>query len=230
MQNRTGIKDIPPAQRPYEKCLSGGCESLSDAELLGVILRTGTLGESSVLLAQRILNLGGNNLSDLYSFTLPELMKIRGIGKVKAIQILCIGELSKRIAKANAKEKLNFSNPQLIAEYYMEDLCYEKREHLLLMMLDTKTQLIKEMELSVGTVNTTILSPRELYVEALRFGAVYIILVHNHPSGDPSPSKEDIEITRKIVECGKLMEISLLDHIIIGNKKYYSMREQGIIT
>lgn len=230
MQTSTGIKDMPLSQRPYEKCLQAGCESLSDAELLGVILRTGTKGESSVLLSQRILNLGGRNLSDLYSFTLPELMKIRGVGKVKAIQILCLGELSKRIAKAGARQKLCFSDPRTIADYYMEDLRCKNKEHLLLMMLDTKTQLIKETELSVGTVNATVLSPRELYIEALRFGAVHLILVHNHPSGDPSPSREDVEITQKIMECGKLLGISLLDHIVIGNKKYYSMREQGLIT
>ncbi|MDD3218451.1 MAG: DNA repair protein RadC [Lachnospiraceae bacterium] len=231
MQNSITMKEMPSLDRPYEKCMHEGCQCLSDAELLGVILRTGKVGETAVSLAQKVLNQskGESGLAGLYRLTIPELMKIPGIGQVKAIQILCILELSKRIAKAGARQQLQLNKPETIARYYMEQLCHEQNEYIIAMMLDTKSHLIKDVVLSKGTVNTSLLTPRELFIEALRYQAVGIILVHNHPSGEPQPSQDDYTITKRIQKCGMLLQIPLLDHIIIGNQCYYSMREDGII-
>ncbi len=157
-----------------------------------------------------------------------ELLQIRGVGEVKAIQLQCIGELSKRMAAAGARKGLCFHDPASIADYYMERLRHEDQEVLLCMMLDTKNQLLGEKEITRGTVNATMISPRELFLAALQFRAVHILLVHNHPSGIPEPSGDDITVTRQIRRAGEMLGITLLDHIIIGDHCYTSMLEQGI--
>ncbi|MCB5475118.1 DNA repair protein RadC [Blautia luti] len=226
------IMEMPGYQRPYEKCLREGEQALSDRELLAVILRCGVQGISSLTLADEILNLleqnGHSGLLGLFHATLPELMKIRGIGKVKAIQLKCIGELSKRMAAAAAKPELSFNRPVTIARYYMEQLRHEEQELLYCMMLDGHNHLTGEQLLSRGTANATLITPREVFVEAVKFRAVNLILVHNHPGGDPSPSEADLDVTRRIYETGEMMGIHLLDHIIIGDQKYISFREKGI--
>lgn len=226
-----GISGFSAQNRPYEKCLSSGPSVLSDAELLAVIIRTGTQGISSVELSEQILSLSKNQsgLTGICHLTLPELMKIPGVGQVKAIQILCIGELSKRIATYQAKEKIAFHNPVTIADYYMEQLRHEEQECMICMMLNTKNQLIGEELLTLGTVNTSVVSPREIYLSALRYHAVHIILVHNHPSGDPMPSKEDIDLTKRLKYAGELLDIHLIDHIIVGDHKYVSFKEMNIL-
>jgi len=158
-----------------------------------------------------------------------ELLKISGIGRVKAIQILCLCELSKRMSQLSAREDLDFSRPDTIAAYYMEDMRYYRQEHLKLLMLNTRSRLIGESEISRGTVNMSVISPRELFIEALQKNAVYIILLHNHPSGDPMPSREDILVTQRIREGGSLLGIELLDHIIIGDNCYVSLAEQKLL-
>ena len=160
--------------------------------------------------------------------TRQELLQIRGVGEVKAIQLQCIGELSKRMAAAGARKGLCFHDPASIADYYMERLRHEDQEVLLCMMLDTKNQLLGEKEITRGTVNATMISPRELFLAALQFRAVHILLVHNHPSGIPEPSGDDITVTRQIRRAGEMLGITLLDHIIIGDHCYTSMLEQGI--
>ena len=215
-------------EQPYEKCLENGPESLSDAELLAVILRCGARGKTSLELAREILSLPGKEegLLGLYHCTRQELLQIRGVGEVKAIQLQCIGELSKRMAAAGARKGLCFHDPASIADYYMERLRHEDQEVLLCMMLDTKNQLLGEKEITRGTVNATMISPRELFLAALQFRAV--LLVHNHPSGIPEPSGDDITVTRQIRRAGEMLGITLLDHIIIGDHCYTSMLEQGI--
>lgn len=226
--------EMPGYQRPYEKCLREGEQALSDRELLAVILRCGVQGISSLALADEILNLseqnGHSGLLGLFHVSLPELMKIRGIGKVKAIQLKCIGELSKRMAAAAAKPELSFNRPVTIARYYMEQLRHEEQELLYCMMLDGHNHLTGEQLLSRGTANATLITPREVFVEAVKFRAVNLILVHNHPGGDPSPSEADLDVTRRIYETGEMIGIHLLDHIIIGDQKYISFREKGILT
>lgn len=227
------IKKLPEQQRPYEKCLRQGEDSLSDSELLAVILRSGTKGVSSVTLANQILAVTETTsypgLLRLLHLSLPDLMKINGIGKVKAIQLKCIGELSKRMASAAARPGLSFQNPSTIARYYMERLRHEEQELLYCMMLDNKNHLLAETLLSRGTANATLITPREVFLQALRHHALSLILVHNHPSGDPSPSGCDVEVTKRILQAGEIVGIHLLDHIIIGDRRYFSFREEELL-
>lgn len=225
------MKDMAEEERPYEKCLRYGAGRLSNVELLAVLLRTGTKGMNSLELAKSILEApsGEETLLNIHQITLQKLKRLRGIGKVKAVQILCLSELAKRLAKASAKEGLVFHLPVTIAEYYMEEMRHQKQEHMKLLMLDTKSKLLGESNISKGTVNASLVSPRELFIEALDCGAVSIILLHNHPSGDPTPSQADILFTKRVKEAGELIGISLLDHIIIGNNCYISFAEQNMI-
>ena len=220
-------------ERPYEKCERFGAGSLTDIELLAVLLRTGTKGESSLQLARKLLyprnDTQRNGEIHLQSWSREELLRIHGIGKVKATQILCLCELSKRLAQLSAREELDFSKPGTIAQYYMEDMRHRNQEYMKLLMLNTRSRFIGESVLSKGTVNMSIVSPRELFVEALQKNAVFIILLHNHPSGDPSPSKEDILVTKRIQKGGELLGIDLLDHIIIGDNCYVSLAEMGVL-
>ena len=228
------MKELPETERPYEKCLSQGAGALSDSELLAVILKTGTRGSSSLHLANEILKFLQNSsypgLVGLHYISLEELTKIHGIGRVKAIQLKCIGELSKRIATASARSTLSFNNPVTIAQYYMERLRHEEQEHMICVMLDSKNHLLGEQVLTKGISNATLITPREVYLAALQYHAVNLILVHNHPSGDPTPSKCDLEVTERIFDAGEMLGIALLDHIIIGDHKYISFREQGLLN
>ncbi len=225
------LKQRVSDNRPYERCEKYGAESLTDAELLAVIIRTGTYGESSVDIAGHILNSSPADcgLSALYHLTYNELLGINGIGRVKAIQILCIAELSKRLSRAGYSGDCHFNTPEVISGYYMEELRHKEQEILKIMFLDTKNRLISDMTISRGTVNTSVSSPRDIFIEALRFRAVYIVLLHNHPSGDPSPSKEDILFTKRIICSGDMIGIHLLDHVIIGDNCYFSLKERGLI-
>ena len=223
------IKEMYREERPYEKCERYGAENLTDVELLAVLLRSGTHGENSIQLARKLLHtdFGGEGVLSLHQWTRERLMKVKGIGKVKATQILCLSELSRRMAKAAASDRLNFSAPETIANYYMEDMRHKKREVLRLLLLNAKARLIGESDISTGTVDMALISPRELFVEALQRSAVFIILLHNHPSGDPTPSREDVLITRRVLEAGRLIGVELLDHIVIGDNCFVSMREKG---
>ena len=216
-------------ERPYEKCEQYGAENLTDAELLAVLLRTGTKGENSLQLAKRILHpdFAQEGILNIHQWSMEQLLGVKGIGKVKSIQILCLSELAKRLSKAEAQSGLNFSAPETIAQYYMEAMRHKKKEEMKLLLLNSKTKLIGESELSLGTVNTTLVSPREVFVEALRRNAVAVILLHNHPSGDPTPSKQDVLITRRVTEAGRLIGVELLDHIIIGDNCFISLRDKG---
>ncbi len=224
------MKEIPRLERPYEKCEQSGAASLSDCELLAVLLKTGTKGKNAVELAEHILyHTGENGILGIHQFSLEQLRQIKGVGRVKAIQIACISELAKRLAKAEAKESLRFSSPGTIARYYMEDLRHEQQEHMKMLMLNSKSDLIGETDISKGTVNASLITPREIFIEALQKNAVSIIIMHNHPSGDPTPSRADKLITKRIGEAGELIGIQLLDHIIIGNNCYMSFLESGIL-
>lgn len=230
MQNHYKMKELSPEQRPYEKCLHSGPETLTDRELLAVILRSGTKGISSLELADDILSSvhGTSGLLGIHHLSVSELMEMKGIGQVKAIQIKCIGELSKRISMLSARKMLDFQDPQTIADYYMEQMRHCEQEEMICMMLNTKNQLIGEQLISLGTVNASLVSPRDLILAAFRYHAVYIILVHNHPSGNPNPSQEDILLTQRMSQSCSLVDIPLLDHIIIGDRKYISFRQEKI--
>ncbi len=230
MNQTNTMKELPDADRPYEKCERMGASALSDTELLSILLRTGTRGENALQLAERILyHTGESGILGIHQFSLERLKKIRGIGKVKAVQIACLSELAKRLSKATAENSLCFGNPDSIAKYYMEDMRHEKQEIIKLLMLNSKAKLLGETNVSKGTVNSAVITPRELFIEALQKNAVFIVVLHNHPSGDPTPSKEDKLLTLRIKEAGALIGIDLLDHIVIGNNQYVSFREEGLL-
>lgn len=229
MNQKHTIKELMESERPYEKCERLGAGNLSDAELLAVLLRTGTRGENVLELCRRILEAGDGSLESLHSFTREAFQKIRGVGRVKSIQLTCLLELSRRIAKADARRGLNFSAPSSVAQYYMEDMRHLGQELMKLLMLNTKSMLIGEKDIYKGTVNASLVNPREIFVEALKRDAVSVILLHNHPSGDPHPSREDILTTQRIRRAGELIGIELLDHIIIGNNCYISFLEENLM-
>lgn len=231
MKDYISLKKRETADRPYERCEKFGAESLTDSELLAVIIRTGTYGKSSIEIAERILNSSpaDKGLSALYHLSLKELMNINGIGRVKGIQILCIAELSRRLSRVRYTDAERFNTPKAISDYYMEELRHKEQEVLKVMFLDKKSRLIIDMDISKGTVDSSASSPREIFIEALRYRAVYIILLHNHPSGDPSPSREDILFTKRIKISGEMVGINLLDHVIIGDNCYCSLKERGLI-
>lgn len=218
---------------PYEKFKNLGPGALTESELLAIILRTGTKNKSALMLAEEVLSLGKyprEGLLGLYDIPLKKLEQIKGIGEVKAIKLKCITELSLRLSTAVAEKGLVVQNPDTIAAYFMEKLRHRKTECVILVSLDAKGRLLSESELSTGSVRMSLISPREIFLEALRESAVSIILIHNHPSGDPAPSKADISLTETVREMGQKLEIPLLDHIIIGEKCYMSFKENQLIN
>ncbi|MCH5342717.1 MAG: DNA repair protein RadC [Acetatifactor sp.] len=217
---------------PYEKFLRFGAENLTESELLAIILRTGTRDLSAVELADQVLSLAKyprEGLLGLYDVSLEELMKIRGIGMVKAVKLKSLTELSMRISRATAREGLMFDRSSTVADYFMEKLRHRGTECVILVCLDAKGQMIREAKLSDGSVRMSLISPREIFLEAFKCRAVNLILVHNHPSGDPTPSLADREITQNLYELGAKMDIPLLDHIIIGDNRYVSFRESELL-
>lgn len=213
---------------PYERFMRFGPENLTERELIAIILRTGTKESSALQLAGQVLALAKyprEGILGLYDVTLEELMSIKGIGMVKAVKLKCLTELSMRINRATAREGLCFTNSQSVADYFMESLRHRSTECVVLVCLDSKGQLLQEKKLSDGSVNMSLISPREIFLEALQCKAVSIILVHNHPSGDPTPSRSDTELTENVRMLGEKMDIHLLDHIIIGDNRYTSFRE-----
>ena len=229
MEKINTIKEMYKEDRPYEKCEKFGAGNLTDTELLAILIRTGTKGENSLELSRRLLygNSFHNGLTGIHKWSLDELMQIKGIGKVKAIQLVCLSELSKRLARTSTVGKLDFSSPCTIADYYMEDMRHRTREVLKLIFLNTRCRFIGECIVSEGTVDSALVSPRELFIEAFKRNAYGIILLHNHPGGDPTPSREDVMITRRIYEAGELLGIRLFDHIVIGDNCFVSMKEKG---
>jgi DNA repair protein RadC len=230
-KNYFTVKELPLSERPYEKCEKLGTGVLSDAELIAIIIRSGTKNERSTDVASSILNYSKvyPGLIGLNHMTMKELTSVKGIGRVKAIQVLCIAELTKRMARATNEGAIRFITPEAVANYYMQDMRHLKEEKILLIMLDSKSKILKDMIISSGTVNSSLLSPREIFLHALKYEAVNIIILHNHPSGDPTPSREDIQTTKRLKEVGNLIGIKLMDHIIIGDNKYISLGEQGYL-
>lgn len=225
-------EDNKLSDMPYEKFIRLGPGALTEKELLAIILRTGTTGYSALELADMILSCSNSvekGLNALHHLTLNDLMSIPGIGQVKAVKIKCISELAKRMAMQKAFHSLCFDKPYTVAEYFMEELCHEEKEKILLLSLDNKMHLIEKYILSIGTVNASLLSSREVFVQAVKDRASNVMLLHNHPSGDPVPSEQDILITNKIKEAGLLLDIPLTDHIIIGRGCYVSLKEHGLL-
>ncbi len=232
MEYRLRMKDIPASERPYEKLEKYGPEFLSNAELLAVIIRTGSAEETSVALAQRLLSLGENKggIAHLHDLSVEELRKVKGIGRVKAVQIKAVMELSKRISASFINNnKVTIKSPADVSMLLMEEMRHLKKEVFKVILLNTKNHIIKYLNVSVGSLNASIVHPREVFSEAVRAGCSGMLLVHNHPSGDPEPSREDIETTHRLVNAGSILGIKVLDHIIIGDGRYISLKEQGMM-
>jgi len=222
------VRDIPQNERPRERMLQFGAQSLSNADLLAILLRTGSTNESVFHLAHKILA-ELQSLQNLYETTIEELTKIKGIGPAKAIQIKAAIELGKRIAKQSSEEKVTVHSPQDVANYLMEDMRVLKQEHFLVLLLDTKNQIVSKETISIGTLNASLVHPREVYKPAIKKSVSAIIIAHNHPSGDPTPSQEDIEVTKRLMKAGEILGIDLLDHVIIGDFRYYSLKDKELI-
>ncbi len=229
-ENRT-IQEMPAELRPYEKCEQTGPESLTDPELVAVILKTGAKQLSSVALAEEILYAdgSGDGLLNLMHCSMEDLMRLRGVGRVKAIQLLCVAELSRRISRQNAVRRLDLKTPATVAAYYMEHLRHCNEEEVHLMLMDTKHAFLRDVLISRGTVNSSAVSPREIFYAAIRFRAAGFIVVHNHPSGAPEPSETDLQFTAALVELGKMMNLPLRDFLVIGDNRYCSLLEEGIL-
>lgn len=222
------IKSIPVDDRPQEKLLKYGANNLSNSELIAVILRTGSKEENVVKLAQRILNEGDKGLRNIAEGTIEKFKSFRGISDVKAAQLMAVAEISKRISTLKI-EKIKISSPSDAAVVMMEEMRYYKKEYFKIILLDTKNNIKKVSEISVGSLNSSIVHPREVFSEAVVNSASSIILVHNHPSGESEPSHEDINLTNRLDECGKILGIKVLDHIIIGDGVFYSFKEEGLL-
>ncbi len=210
--------------------LTKGAQALSNADLLAILLRTGTKNDSALRVAERLLKkyeeMGIAALSGLGP---QEISKIKGIGQVKAVTIAAAIELGKRLNGVASAERVIIRSPQDAVNLLMARLRYETREHFIILLLSTKNHVLATPTISIGSLNASIVHPRELFREVINHSAASVILAHNHPSGDPTPSPEDIGLTRKLIDAGKILEIPVLDHIIIGDNKYVSLKEKGII-
>ncbi|WP_298783593.1 DNA repair protein RadC [uncultured Marinococcus sp.] len=214
--------------RPREKMEQQGAEALTEQELLAVLLRTGTKQAPVLELAAQVME-RFDVLPLLKEATREELMEIPGIGKAKALELQAALELGKRVFRYSYPDRYVVRSPEDAAEYMMEDLRFLQQEHFVVLCLNTKNQIIHKQTLFIGSLNSSIVHPRELFKEALRRSAASIICLHNHPSGDPAPSSEDIQVTKRVAECGRLLGIELLDHVIVGDQCFESMKEQGFM-
>jgi len=225
---RLTIKDLPINERPRERLAKYGAESLSNSELLAIILRSGIKGDTAIDVANRLLKQYDGQLREILSADLKELESIKGVGFTKAIQIKASFELAKRIFETDVEHQ-QVVFPQDAANIMLPKLKFEKQEKLYILLLSGKNYLLSKKLVAIGGIDYNTFKPKEVLHIAVKYNASSIILVHNHPSGDPSPSKQDIEITRKIIDAGKIIGISVRDHIIIGDGKYTSLKETGEI-
>lgn len=217
------MKELPTTERPYEKLELYGEKLLSNSELLAIIIKNGTKDFSAIDISNLILKKVNNKLRDIQDISLDDFKGIQGIGKVKAIQLKAVCELAKRMSRPINDSKIQIKNTKDIAQIFMDELRYEKREIVKIVLLNTKNVIIKILDVSIGSVSKAIIEPKDILVEAIKIGAPKIIIIHNHPSGDSEPSLSDIEITDRIDKASKIIGIELLDHIVIGDGNYVSI-------
>lgn len=228
MTSLTILKNLPKAERPRERLESLGPKSLSVQELLAIVLRLGTRGVSAVELANRLLSKFGN-IKAIAQASIEELSSVEGVGRAKAISIKAAFELGVRLAVFNDTERIIIKKPEDVYLLLREEIRLLSQEIFKVVILNTKNQVIKTETVTIGILNTNIIHPRELFRSAIRSNAHSVILIHNHPSGDPEPSKEDVFITKRLVDAGHIVDIEIEDHIIFGEGKFVSMRERGCI-
>ncbi|GAA4854313.1 DNA repair protein RadC [Paenibacillus vulneris] len=222
------LRDVPNEERPRERMMQYGAQALSNAELLAILLRTGTVQESAVHLAQRLLAQSGG-LRSLVDMSLQQLTEIKGIGAAKGLQIQAGIELGRRLARSGMNEVVTVRSPEDVSGLLMEEMRYLQKEHFVCLFLNTKNHIIGQETLSMGSLNAAIVHPREVFRAAIKRSSASIICVHNHPSGDPTPSSEDVALTRRLMEAGEIIGIDVLDHIVIGDRRYVSLKEQGLM-
>ena len=222
------IKDIIKEERPRETLLKKGETYLSDSELLAILINNCTRDKSAITLAREIIETS-DGIRNLSNITVEELSKIKGIGLAKACRIISALELGRRVSVASEMQKFKISSPQDIGNVYMEELRYKKKEIFRVVLLNTKNVIIGSKDISEGSLNASIVHPREVFLEAIKKSANKMILMHNHPSGDPTPSSEDINITKRLISAGQIVGIEILDHVIIGDGSFYSFKENGQI-
>lgn len=222
------IRDFPNDERPSERFVKQGPESLANHELLALLIQTGSKNESVLTLANKLL-VHFDGLRLLKDASLDELKEMKGIGTAKAIQLMAAIELGRRVSNLEFTDRYCIRSPEDAAKYMMNEMRFLTQEHFVCLYLNTKNQVMHKQVVFIGSLNASIVHPREVYKEAFRRSAASIICLHNHPSGDPSPSREDIEVTKRLVECGKIIGIDLLDHIIIGENKFISLKEKGYV-
>lgn len=222
------IKEMHDSDRPRERLMNYGPDKLTNQELLGIIINTGNREESSITVANRIIK-NMKTIRELRGLTYQELTSVKGIGEAKAITILAVIELAIRMHTHSLEEDIYIKSPDDVSDLLMEKMRYYQQEHFVVLYLSTKNMVIHQETMFKGSLNTSIVHPREVYKEAVKRSAAAIICVHNHPSGDPSPSREDIEVTRRLHECGEMIGVDFLDHIIIGSGKYISLKEMNFI-
>ena len=221
------ITDLAAGERPRERLIEAGASALSKAELLAILLRVGVQGENSVQLAQRILDeLGG--LTGIQRASIEEMCQIHGLGNAKATQIKAAIELGSRLVREQAEERGTISSPADAAALLQLEMQGLPQENLVVLILDTRNRIISKETVYKGSLNLSLVRVGELFRSAITRNAASIILAHNHPSGDPTPSPEDVALTRSVIQAGKLMDIEVLDHLVIGNARFVSMKEKGL--
>ncbi|MGI6747496.1 MAG: RadC family protein [Anaerovoracaceae bacterium] len=223
------IKELPSEERPREKLIKFGPGLLSNSELLAILIGSGTKRTSALMLANRILALEEEGISYLTYCQPDELAQIPGMGLAKSCQIIAAIELGKRIATKPKTKRVNINSPDEVANLFLEEMRYLKKEHFKVLLLNTKNEIIMIENISVGSLNSSVVHPREVFCTAIKKSACSIIAVHNHPSGNPAPSQADIDITKRLVEVGEILGIQLLDHLIIGDGTYISLKESMLM-
>lgn len=222
------IKNVPKQDRPRERLMELGPSHLSNQELLAILLGSGTKQESVMELSNRLL-VHFEGITLLKDAAVEELTAIKGIGAAKAVQLLAAVEFGKRMHKMKPVERYMIRSPEDGADFIMEEMRDLKQEHFICLFLNTKNQVLHRQTIFIGSLNASIVHPREVFKEAVKRSAASIICAHNHPSGDPTPSQEDIQVTHRLKECGKMIGIELLDHIVIGDRTFISLKEKGYL-
>lgn len=231
MEYHLTMRDLPEEERPRERLYKYGPEVLSNSELLAIIISTGNKKESALAVAQRLLSHSyqDNELLWLLEASMEEISSIEGIGLVKAGKVKAALELGRRLSRGFSARKASIKSPDDVAALLMDQMRYLKKEHFKLIELDTKNKVISIDDISVGTLDSSIVHPREVFLNAIKHSSASVILVHNHPSGDPKPSQEDIATTKRLVQAGEILGISVLDHVIIGDGNIVSLKERNFI-
>jgi DNA repair protein RadC len=227
MPTGVALKHWARADRPREKLLDQGAAVLSAAELLAVLLRTGTEGETVLDQARAVLDAAGNTLHGLAGVGVRDLCRIKGVGPAKAAQVLAVVEIAKRFGEEEFAPGAAFNGSYDVYAHFRERLAHERHEHFYAVLLDNKHRKLKDIHISEGSLTTSIVHPRDVYLPVIREAAAAVIFVHNHPSGDPTPSADDLEITRRLRQVGELVGVRVLDHLVIGRGRYISFVDDG---